>query len=98
MKDNEFQTIKQITGVSPDQIKLANDGFWSCGCVIDNNRIVFKLKKSPKVKCKLEIKALEFMNSLNLISSIGDLFADNDSEVGIIVFSKMCYFDELVTL
>lgn len=27
MKDNELQIIKQLTGVSPDQIKLANDGF-----------------------------------------------------------------------
>lgn len=66
MKDNELQTIEQLTGVLPTQIKLADDGFWSRGYVIDNGRIVFKFKKSPEVKYEPEIKALEFVNSLNL--------------------------------
>ena len=46
MKDNELQTIEQLTGVLPTQIKLTDDGFWSRGYVIDNGRIVFKFKKS----------------------------------------------------
>ena len=66
MKDNELQTIEQLTGVLPTQIKLADDGFWSRGYVIDNGCIVFKFKKSPEVKYEPEIKALEFVNSLNL--------------------------------
>lgn len=66
MKDNELQTIEQLTGVLPTQIKLADDGFWSRGYVIDNGRIVFKFRKSPEVKYEPEIKALEFVNSLNL--------------------------------
>ena len=66
MKDNELQTIEQLTGVLPTQIKLADDCFWSRGYVIDNGRIVFKFRKSPEVKYEPEIKALEFVNSLNL--------------------------------
>lgn len=66
MKDTELQIIEQLTEVSPDQIRLADDGFWSRGYVIDNGRIVFKFKKSPEVKYEPEIKALEFINSLNL--------------------------------
>lgn len=50
MKDNELQIIEQLTGVAQDQIKLADDGFWSRGYVIDNGRIVFKFKKSPSGK------------------------------------------------
>lgn len=42
MNNTELQIIEQLTGVSPDQIKLADDGFWSRGYVIDNGRIVFK--------------------------------------------------------
>lgn len=45
MKDNELQIIEQLTGASSDQNKLADDGFWSRGYVIDNGRIVFKFKK-----------------------------------------------------
>lgn len=66
MEDSELQIIKQLTGVPSDQIKLADDGFWSRGYIIDNGRIVFKFKKSPEVKYEPEIKALEFINSLNL--------------------------------
>lgn len=66
MKDNELRIIEQLAGVSPDQIKLTDDGFWSRGYVIDNGRIVFKFKKSPEVKYEPEIKALGFVNSLDL--------------------------------
>lgn len=66
MKDDELQIIEQLTGASPDQIKLADDGFWSRDYVIDNGRIVFKFKKSEEVKYEPEIKALEFINSLDL--------------------------------
>lgn len=85
MKDAELQTIEQLTGVSPDQIKLADDGFWSRGYVIDNGRIVFKFKKSPEVKYEPEIKALEFINSLDLdinTQKVGWLSPD-DSYLGI---------------
>lgn len=50
MKDNGLQIIEQLTVVSPDQVKLADDGFWGRGYVIDNGRIVFKFKKSEEVK------------------------------------------------
>lgn len=66
MKNDELQVIEQLTGISPDQIKLADDGFWSRGYVIDNGRIVFKFRKSPEVKYETEIKALDFINSLDL--------------------------------
>lgn len=66
MKDSELQIIEQLTNISSDQIKLANDGFWSRGYIIDNGRIVFKFKKSPEVKYGPEIKALGFVNSLDL--------------------------------
>lgn len=85
MKDNELQIIEQLTGVSPNQIKLADDGFWSRGYVIDNGRIVFKFKKSPEVSYKPEIKALEFINSLNLninTQKVGWISPD-DSYLGI---------------
>lgn len=85
MKDSELQIIEQLTGVSPDQIKLANDGFWSRGYVIDNGRIVFKFKKSPEVKYEPEIKALDFINSLDLninVQRVGWTSPD-DSYLGI---------------
>lgn len=85
MKDHELQTIEQLTEVSPNQIKLADDGFWSRGYVIDNGRIVFKFKKSPEVKYEPEIKALEFINSLNLginTQKVGWISPD-DSYLGI---------------
>lgn len=66
MKDTELQIIEQLTGASPDQVKLADDGFWSRGYVVNNGRIVFKFKKSPEVKYEPEIKALKFINSLGL--------------------------------
>lgn len=85
MKDNELQTIEQLTGVLPAQIKLADDGFWSRGYVIDNGRIVFKFKKSPEVKYEPEIKALEFVSSLDLginTQKVGWISPD-DSYLGI---------------
>lgn len=85
MKPNELQTIRQLTDVSPDRIKLADDGFWSRGYVIDNGRIVFKFKKSPEVKYEPEIKALEFINSLDLginVQRVGWTSPD-DSYLGI---------------
>lgn len=85
MKDHELQIIEQLTGVSPDQIKLADDGFWSRGYVIDNGHIVFKFKKSPEVKYEPEIKALGFINSLGLdinIQKVGWISPD-DSYLGI---------------
>lgn len=85
MKDNELQIIEQLTGVLPDQIKLADDGFWSRGYVIDNGRIVFKFKKSPEVSYAPEVKALEFVNSLDLdinTQKIGWVSPD-DSYLGI---------------
>lgn len=85
MKDNELQIIAQLTGVSPNQVKLADDGFWSRGYVIDNGRIVFKFKKSPEVKYEPEIKALEFVGSLNLginTQKVGWISPD-DSYLGI---------------
>lgn len=66
MQDYELQIIEQLTGVSANQITLADDGFWSRGYIIDGGRIVFKFKKSPKVSYYSEIKALEFVNSLGL--------------------------------
>lgn len=85
MKNNELQIIERLTGVSASQIKLANDGFWSRGYVIDDGRIVFKFKKSPEVSYKTEIKALEFINSLNLnvnTQKVGWISPD-DSYLGI---------------
>ncbi len=66
MKNDELQTIERLTGVPPSQIKLADDGFWSRGYIIDDGRIVFKFKKSPEVSYRTEIKVLEFINSLGL--------------------------------
>lgn len=80
MKDDELQIIEQLTRVSPDQIRLADDGFWSRGYVIDNGRIVFKFKKSPEVSYIPEIKALEFINSLSLninTQKVGWISPDN---------------------
>lgn len=85
MKDNELRIIEWLTGVSPDQIKLADDGFWSRGYVIDNGRIVFKFKKSPEVKYEPEIKALELVSSLDLginTQKVGWISPD-DSYLGI---------------
>lgn len=85
MESSELQTIKQLTDISPSQIKLANDGFWSRGYVIDNGRIVFKFKKTPEVSYQTEIKALEFINSLNLgvnVQRVGWISPD-DTYLGI---------------
>lgn len=65
MKDEELQIIEQLTGATAEQIRLADDGFWSRGYVIDDGRIVFKFKKSSEVSYQTEIKALDFINSLN---------------------------------
>lgn len=85
MEQSELQIITELTGIAPDRVKLANDGFWSRGYVIDNGRIVFKFKKSPEVKYEPEIKALEFINSLNLginVQRVGWISPD-DSYLGI---------------
>jgi len=66
MKQDELQIIERLTGVSSARIKLANDGFWSRGYIIDGGKIVFKFKKAPEVSYRTEIKALEFVNSLAL--------------------------------
>lgn len=85
MKPDELQIIKQLTGFDSDQIKLANDGFWSRGYVINNGEIVFKFKKSPEVSYKTEIKALNFVNSLNLsvnLQKVGWISSD-DTYLGV---------------
>lgn len=82
MKNDELKIIEQLTGISPH---LANDGFCSRGYVIDDGRIVFKFKKSPKVTYKTEIKALEYVNSLNLginLQKVGWVSPD-DSYLGL---------------
>lgn len=66
MKDDELQIIEQLTGVAQERIKLADDGFWSRGYVIDDGRIVFKFKKVPGVSYVSEIRTLEFVGSLSL--------------------------------
>lgn len=66
MDVGELQIIERLTSVTPEHIKLADDGFWSRGYIIDGGRIVFKFKKDPKVSYKTEIKMLEFINSLGL--------------------------------
>lgn len=85
MKDSELQIIEKLTGVTPDKIRLADDGFFSRGYVIDSGRIVFKFKKSPEVSYKTEIKALNFINSLNLginVQKVGWV-APDDTYLGI---------------
>lgn len=85
MEDSELQIIKQLTGVPSDQIKLADDGFWSRGYVINDGRIVFKFKKSPEVSYKTEVEALNFINSLELgvnTQKVGWISPD-DSYLGI---------------
>lgn len=66
MIPEEIQIIEQLTGVPSKQIRLADDGFWSRGYIIDNGRIVFKFKKSPDVSYKTEAAALNFVGSLDL--------------------------------
>lgn len=66
MKDDELQIIEKLTGVAQERIKLADDGFWSRGYVIDDGRIVFKFKKVPEVSYVSEIRTLEFVGSLSL--------------------------------
>lgn len=70
MDQGELQIIEQLTGVAPEHIKLADDGFWSRGYIIDGGRIVFKFKKAPEVSYETEIKALEFIGSLHLSLNI----------------------------
>lgn len=66
MRDDELQIIEKLTGVAQERIKLADDGFWSRGYVIDDGRIVFKFKKVPEVSYVSEIRTLEFVGSLSL--------------------------------
>lgn len=85
MNPSELQTIEELTGVTPEHITLANDGFWSRGYIIDGGRIVFKFKKAPEVSYKTEIKALEFISSLHPdinIQRVGWISPD-DSYLGV---------------
>lgn len=66
MDQGELQIVEQLTGAAADHIRLANDGFWSRGYVVDGGRIVFKFRKSPEVSYNTEIKMLNFINSLGL--------------------------------
>ena len=80
MKQEELKIIEKLTGITPSHIKLADDGFWSRGYVIDGGRIVFKFKKAPEVSYQTEIKMLEFVNSLDLginTQKVGWISPDN---------------------
>lgn len=48
MKNEELQIIEQLTGTPAERIRLADDGFWSRGYIIDDGHIVFKFKNRPK--------------------------------------------------
>jgi len=85
MKQDEVQIVEQLTDVAADQIRLADDGFWSRGYIIDNGRIVFKFKKSPEVSYETEIKVLSYVNSLDLginLQKVGWVSPD-DSYLGV---------------
>jgi len=62
----EISKVAELTGVSADKIKLANDGFCSRGYVINDGEIVFKFKKMPNTSYEPEIRMLNFVNSLGL--------------------------------
>ncbi len=62
----EIQLITKLTGVASSAISFTNVGFWSRVYLINQGEIVFKFRKSPKVSYRTEIKALNFLNTLNL--------------------------------
>ncbi len=85
MKEGELRIIERLTGILPERIKLADDGFWSRGYVIDNGRIVFKFKKSPEVSYETEAKVLDFIKSLDFdinVQKVGWV-APDDSYLGV---------------